>query len=92
MSDSVITQDIFEKPVWTFSEDIKSEMADHYYITRTYSLSANYTWRTEYFSPSKEVTTVPAVPLFEPQLVNGCRILHEPELLATNNPVLEKKG
>jgi hypothetical protein len=41
MSDAVVTQDILEnkseKPVRTISEDIKSEMADHYYITRTYS-------------------------------------------------------
>jgi hypothetical protein len=41
MSDAVITQDILEdkseKPVRTTSEDIKSEMADHYHITRTYS-------------------------------------------------------
>ncbi len=44
MSDSAITQDILdnesEKPVWTTSEDIKSETADLYYITRTYSLPA----------------------------------------------------
>ena len=43
MSDAVITHDILaeksEKPVRTTSEDIKSEMADHYryYIKRTYS-------------------------------------------------------
>jgi hypothetical protein len=44
MSDAVITQDILEnkseKPVRTTSKDIKSEMADHYYITWTYSLPA----------------------------------------------------
>jgi hypothetical protein len=38
----VIAQDMLdhesEKPVLTTSGDIKSEKADHYYITRTYSL------------------------------------------------------
>ncbi len=40
----VIAQDMLdhesEKPVLTTNEDIKSEMADQYYITRTYSLPA----------------------------------------------------
>ncbi len=40
----VIAQDMLdnesEKPMLTTSEDIKSEMADNYYITRTYSLPA----------------------------------------------------
>jgi hypothetical protein len=40
-SDAVITQDILEnkseKPVRTTSENIESELADHYHITRTYS-------------------------------------------------------
>ena len=40
-SDAVITHDILEnkneKPVRTTSENIESELADHYHITRTYS-------------------------------------------------------
>jgi hypothetical protein len=40
-SDAVITQDILknksEKQVRTISENIESELADHYHITRTYS-------------------------------------------------------
>ncbi len=43
-SDAVITQDILEnkseKPVQTTSENIESELADHYHITRTYSTPA----------------------------------------------------
>ncbi len=42
VSDSVITQGILdnesEKPVWTTSEDIKSERADDYYIILRNSL------------------------------------------------------
>ncbi len=44
-SDAVITQDILEnkseKPVRTTSENIESEFADHYHITRKYSPPAN---------------------------------------------------
>ncbi len=40
MSDAVINQDILEdkseKPVRTTSENIESELADHYHITRTH--------------------------------------------------------
>jgi hypothetical protein len=40
-SDAVINQDILEnkseKPVRTTSENIESELADYYHITRTYS-------------------------------------------------------
>ncbi len=40
-SDAVITQDTLEnkseKPVWTTSENIESELADHNHITRMYS-------------------------------------------------------
>ncbi len=39
-SDAVITLNILnksEKPVRTTSENIESELADHYHITRTYS-------------------------------------------------------
>ncbi len=40
-SDAVITQDILEnkseKPVRTTIENIESELADHYHITRMYS-------------------------------------------------------
>ncbi len=39
--DAVLTQDILEnkseKTVQTISENIESELADHYHITRTYS-------------------------------------------------------
>ncbi len=58
MSDSVVTQDILgnesEKPVWTTSEDIKSDMADHYRTGTTSHGRIRYppTWQTEYYSPS----------------------------------------
>jgi hypothetical protein len=43
-SDAVITQDILEnkieKPVRKTSENIESELADHYLITQMYSPSA----------------------------------------------------
>jgi hypothetical protein len=36
-SDAVITQDILENRSETTSENIESELADHYHITRMYS-------------------------------------------------------
>ncbi len=60
LSDSAITQDILdnesEKPVWTTSEDIKSETADLYYIIRSRCSLRGPTWTMGDYFTSKQVS------------------------------------